>query len=65
MYGNLQALNGQDVARWLVANPRLCPRKVLIHSWNGVGAKRMEQILGALPGIEVVLRQFRAPGAPT
>lgn len=37
---------GYDLVRWMIENGKV-PAKVTIHSWNGVGARRMAQTLNA------------------
>ena len=38
--------SGYDLVRWMIEN-NLVPAKVTIHSWNGVGARRMAQTLNS------------------
>lgn len=56
--GATRQRDGRDIARWLVANWRLCPKKILIHSWNPEGADEMKDILSGIHGVNVTVRQF-------
>lgn len=51
-------LDGADVCVWLRDNPQFCPKKVLIHSWNVVGAETMHNILNQIPGIAITRKAF-------
>lgn len=56
--------DGRTVARWLQENPSRCPKRVIIHSQNPVGAERMYKIISTIPmvfGIKVKLVPFKAP----
>lgn len=47
---------GLKLVEWMIEN-HLVPPKVTIHSWNGVGARRMAQVLNAA-GYPVTLAPF-------
>ena len=58
MYGNGE-LNGTAAARWLVSLlPERRPQKVVIHSWNPVGAANMQEILQNGGFDNVVIEEF-------
>lgn len=47
---------GYDLVKWMIENDCV-PQKITIHSWNGVGARRMAQTLNAA-GHSVTLAPF-------
>ena len=53
--------DGTDVAFWLKENPTYCPSKILIHSHNPTGANSMAVMLKQIPGVEVTVKEYKAP----
>ncbi len=56
--GGKTYFTGLDFAYFLRDHPSLCPRDVVIHSWNPDGAKNMEAVLRGTPGLRNL---FRSP----
>lgn len=60
-YGRKKYYNGADFAYWLSNQERsIIPNKVLIHSWNTVGAQTMKRYLEKVnnPKIDILVKEF-------
>lgn len=56
--GGVLSLQGIDLAHWMAAN-HFVPDRIVIHSWNPPGAKRMAEVLhDARPDADIVVRPF-------
>lgn len=52
---------GYEVASWIAANPKKCPRNVIVHSFNPSGAQNMLHVLPPqsryIPGVWTVVHK--------
>lgn len=57
LMGSSPEEDGYDLVKWICERPHLVPGKITIHSWNPIGAKRMEACFKDA-GIDCIRKEF-------